>query len=221
LGRCEVMPSVARLEQDDYWQAKLDALHEEYIAAQRKLAAYNERVDAMGKLAGPIERLEIERDELARQYAELKRQLKSEKSTPITPTEVPGLKVHICTLVAPDSPPDNWLEVYIHSKLMIVDDVFTTLGSANINERSMSSDSELNICVEDPAVAKPLRRQLWDLHTGENSSTDDMTKNFDEWMKKLLINKERQFPQKSDKKRNPKCSLVEFLRTSDSRKNVD
>jgi hypothetical protein len=32
----------------------------------------------MGKLAGPIERLEIERDELARQYAELKRQLKSE-----------------------------------------------------------------------------------------------------------------------------------------------
>jgi hypothetical protein len=61
LGRCEVMPSVARLEQDDYWQAKLDALHEEYIAAQRKLAAYNERVDAMGKLAGPIERLEIER----------------------------------------------------------------------------------------------------------------------------------------------------------------
>jgi phosphatidylserine/phosphatidylglycerophosphate/cardiolipin synthase-like enzyme len=221
LGRSEVMPSVARLEHDDYWQAKLDALHEEYIAAQVKLAAYYNRVDAMGRLNGPIERLEIEREELARQYAELKRQLKSEKSAPIIPIDVPGLKVHICTLVAPDSPPDNWLEVYIHSKLMIIDDVFTTLGSANINERSMSSDSELNICVEDPAVARPLRRQLWGLHTGENSSTDDMTKNFDEWMKILLINKERQFPQQGEKKRVPKCSLVEFLRTSDSRKNVD
>ncbi|WP_455914733.1 phospholipase D-like domain-containing protein [Pseudomonas syringae] len=221
LGRSEVMPSVARLEHDDYWQAKLDALHEEYIAAQVKLAAYYNRVDAMGRLDGPIERLEIERDELARQYAELKRQLKSEKSAPITPIDVPGLKVHICTLVAPDSPPDNWLEVYIHSKLMIIDDVFTTLGSANINERSMSSDSELNICVEDPAVARPLRRQLWGLHTGEDTSTDDMTIAFKSWMKIISKNKERHFPEFGNEQQKPLCSLVEFLRTSDSRKNVD
>ena len=221
LGRCEVMPSVARLEHDDYWQAKLDALREEHFAALRKLTAYYDRTDAMGRLDGPIERLEIERDELIKQYKELAEQIHQEKKAPITPAEVPGLKVHICTLVAPDSPEHEWLEVYIHSKLMIVDDVFTTLGSANINERSMSSDSELNICVEDPAVARPLRRQLWELHTGGNSSTDDMTKNFDEWMRILLINKEHQFPQKGNKKRKPKCSLVEFLRISDSRKNVD
>lgn len=221
LGRSEVMPSVARLEHDDYWQAKLDALREEHFAALRKLTAYNNRVDAMGKLAGPIERLEIERDELARQCEELAKQVESQKTTPITPTEVPGLKVHICTLVAPDSPPDNWLEVYIHSKLMIVDDVFTTLGSANINERSMSSDSELNICVEDPAVAKPLRRQLWGLHTGENTSTDDMTIAFKSWMKIISKNKERHFPEFGNEQQKPLCSLVEFLRTSDSRKNVD
>jgi phosphatidylserine/phosphatidylglycerophosphate/cardiolipin synthase-like enzyme len=99
--------------------------------------------------------------------------------------------------------------------------VFTTLGSANINERSMSSDSELNICVEDPAVAKPLRRQLWDLHTGENSSTDDMTIAFKSWMKIISKNKERHFPEFGNEQQKPLCSLVEFLRTSDSRKNVD
>jgi phosphatidylserine/phosphatidylglycerophosphate/cardiolipin synthase-like enzyme len=221
LGRSEVMPSVARLEHEDYWQAKLDALHEEYIAAQVKLAAYYNRVDAMGRLDGPIERLEIERDELARQYAELKKQLQSEKSAPITPIDVPGLKVHICTLVAPDSPPDNWLEVYIHSKLMIVDDVFTTLGSANINERSMSSDSELNICVEDPAVAKPLRRQLWGLHTGDNSSSEDISTGYQKWSDVLTENNDRRNPMSQTKLRTPACSLVEFLRLSPSRKNVD
>jgi hypothetical protein len=30
----------------------------------------------------------------------------------------------------------------------------------------MEVDSELNIWVEDPAVVKPLRKQLWGMHTG-------------------------------------------------------
>ena len=34
--------------------------------------------------------------------------------------------------------------VYIHAKLMIVDDVFFTLGSANLANRSMTVDSEIN-----------------------------------------------------------------------------
>ncbi|MCK8688516.1 hypothetical protein M1M10_34540, partial [Pseudomonas umsongensis] len=46
--------------------------------------------------------------------------------------ERPGLKVHLCSLVAPDSPAgQRWMPVYVHSKLMIIDDVFTTQGSAN------------------------------------------------------------------------------------------
>ena len=41
--------------------------------------------------------------------------------------------------------------VYVHSKLMIVDDKIALIGSANINDRSMmgSRDSELAIVIED------------------------------------------------------------------------
>lgn len=43
--------------------------------------------------------------------------------------------------------------VYVHSKLLIVDDKYVILGSANLNDRSMRGfhDSELAIIVEkDP-----------------------------------------------------------------------
>ena len=41
--------------------------------------------------------------------------------------------------------------IYIHSKLMIVDDRVALIGSANINDRSLkgSRDSELAVVVED------------------------------------------------------------------------
>ena len=40
--------------------------------------------------------------------------------------------------------------IYIHSKLMIVDDSVLIVGSANINDRSLlgSRDSELGICID-------------------------------------------------------------------------
>ena len=48
--------------------------------------------------------------------------------------------------------------IYVHSKLMIVDDRFMIIGSANINDRSLlgSRDSELAMVIEDPdgAVGK-------------------------------------------------------------------
>ncbi|KRZ68452.1 Phospholipase D1, partial [Trichinella papuae] len=48
--------------------------------------------------------------------------------------------------------------VYIHSKLMIVDDLFTIIGSANINDRSMlgKRDSEVAIYVEDCEFSRSL-----------------------------------------------------------------
>jgi phospholipase D1/2 len=50
---------------------------------------------------------------------------------------------------------------YIHSKLMVVDDRFLTLGSANTTNRSMGLDSELNLAWESTAPGTDgLRRAI-------------------------------------------------------------
>lgn len=62
---------------------------------------------------------------------------------------------------------------YIHSKLMIVDDCFMTVGSANLTNRSTGIDTELNMAVEardaDSELARSIRnarRSLLAEHLG-------------------------------------------------------
>lgn len=121
--------------------------------------------------------------------------------------QIPGLKVHICSLVADDSPAGQpWMPVYVHSKLMIVDDVYTIQGSANINTRSMQVDTELNIAHEWVSVTRPLRRRLWNLHTQNLGGQDDPGKAFKAWRDTMDDNRQRL----SQERLGPRASLVEF-----------
>jgi phospholipase D1/2 len=52
-----------------------------------------------------------------------------------------------------DGPHDTFRATYIHSKLMIVDDRFLTVGSANFTNRSMGVDSELHVAWEHEGQA--------------------------------------------------------------------
>jgi phosphatidylserine/phosphatidylglycerophosphate/cardiolipin synthase-like enzyme len=160
LGKADSIPTIARLERGDALQAQLSA------AQRDRMAANLQASNAVG-VDARVHALQHQQEAQAN-VASLQQQVKDnrdEKKTPILPVPIPGLKVQVCTLVAPDSPPDKWEYVYVHAKLMIVDDVFMTLGSANINVRSMAVDSELNICHENMAVTQPLRRRLWNLHS--------------------------------------------------------
>lgn len=82
-----------------------------------------------------------------------------------------------------DGGPVATSQVYVHSKIMIIDDCKTLIGSANINDRSLlgSRDSEINVLVEDKEIVdsfiggKPwmagkftlsLRLSLWSEHLG-------------------------------------------------------
>ncbi|WP_434611328.1 phospholipase [Pseudomonas sp. D2-30] len=144
--------------------------------------------------------------ELAQWQAELDQKTQEIKDSTVLPEEIPGLKVHICSLVAPDSPAGKpWMPVYIHSKLMIINDVFTTHGSANINTRSMQVDSELNIAHEWMSVTQKLRRRLWDLHTDKRGAQDDPEEAFNAWQD--LIDKNKRLQKNKEK---PGASLVEF-----------
>ena len=72
--------------------------------------------------------------------------------------------------------------IYVHSKLMIVDDKYVILGSANLNERSLAGNRDSEICVSlwsdregDPEINEQqamldiawFRKRLWAEHLGK------------------------------------------------------
>ena len=126
---------------------------------------------------------------------------------PVRPADVAGLKIHVCTLVTDTGKPERnaTRAVYVHSKLLVVDDAFFTLGSANINTRSMESDSELNIASDDAALARQWREKLFALHPGRAPS-DDPKVEFKNWRDILDGNAQQQ---KSGKPLQGK--LIEFF----------
>jgi len=54
--------------------------------------------------------------------------------------------------------------IYVHAKVTVVDDEWASIGSANLNTRGLVTDSELNVLVHDPALAKGIRVALWSEH---------------------------------------------------------
>ena len=89
---------------------------------------------------------------------------------------------------------DNYRQVYIHSKLMLIDDAFAILGSANLNMRSMAADSEMNMCTDDHELVKKFRARVWKLQTGDTLSggegePKEIAQTFKNWMKLMDDNK--------------------------------
>jgi cardiolipin synthase A/B len=59
------------------------------------------------------------------------------------------------------------LPVYVHAKLMIVDDAWATIGSCNLHAYSLGGHSEMNASIWDEAVAGDLRDRLRRTHAGQ------------------------------------------------------
>lgn len=83
--------------------------------------------------------------------------------------------------------------IYIHSKLMIHSDACFTLGSANMNQRSMSADSEINLASDCPLTTRELRERVFRLHSGGRVSGGTGQKAaiqaFDDWTSLMQENK--------------------------------
>jgi len=60
--------------------------------------------------------------------------------------------------------------IYVHDKIMLVDDAFATIGSCNIASRSFFGDTELNAAVWDEDFVRALRAELLQEHLGIDTS---------------------------------------------------
>jgi phosphatidylserine/phosphatidylglycerophosphate/cardiolipin synthase-like enzyme len=84
----------------------------------------------------------------------------------------------------------DYEEIYIHAKVAVVDDAAFTVGSANLNLRSMALDSELNILSQAADIAYQLRTELFFQCSGSSGPTQfgNMTNEFKRWAKSMSEN---------------------------------
>lgn len=89
-----------------------------------------------------------------------------------------GKNVFVYTLIQKEKVKDD---IYVHSKTMIIDDRYAVIGSANINSRSFTTDSEIGVAIVDSKEVKSeikgdsdkcgmfpreYRKALWAEHLG-------------------------------------------------------
>jgi cardiolipin synthase len=60
--------------------------------------------------------------------------------------------------------------VYVHSKLMLVDDSWATVGSCNLHHYSLFGNGELNAAFFDPETVKAIRVELFEEYLGMDTS---------------------------------------------------
>jgi cardiolipin synthase A/B len=47
--------------------------------------------------------------------------------------------------------------IYVHAKLMLIDDEWATVGSCNLHRFSLFGNGEMNVAFSDPAIVRSLR----------------------------------------------------------------
>jgi phosphatidylserine/phosphatidylglycerophosphate/cardiolipin synthase-like enzyme len=67
----------------------------------------------------------------------------------------------------------RYADIYVHAKIMLVDDEWTTIGSTNVADRSFHSDTELNASFWSPSATRALRAALLAEHIARDTAGDD------------------------------------------------
>jgi phosphatidylserine/phosphatidylglycerophosphate/cardiolipin synthase-like enzyme len=67
---------------------------------------------------------------------------------------------------------EHYRPIYVHAKVAIIDDEWSTVGSGNLNNRGMRNDVEMNVATLDATLAQGLRLMLWAEHLGLFNEND-------------------------------------------------
>jgi phosphatidylserine/phosphatidylglycerophosphate/cardiolipin synthase-like enzyme len=70
---------------------------------------------------------------------------------------------------------EHYRPIYVHAKVAIIDDLWSTVGSANLNNRGMRDDTEMNVATLDAELAVGLRMMLLAEHVGLMSEEELLT----------------------------------------------
>ncbi|HZE05341.1 MAG TPA: phospholipase D family protein [Solirubrobacteraceae bacterium] len=73
-------------------------------------------------------------------------------------------RVLVTTIRALTPSADRADPIYVHAKVLVVDDRWLIIGSANINERSLFNDTEMCVVTDDAQLARETRIRLWAEH---------------------------------------------------------
>jgi phosphatidylserine/phosphatidylglycerophosphate/cardiolipin synthase-like enzyme len=108
-----------------------------------------------------------------------------------------GRRVGTYSLVSQDKKSKKLRQIYVHSKLLIVDDKWITVGSANTDKNGFKDSTEVNVGVTSGSLARELRVRMWSEHMGllekpknstirqlaDRSSIEDFSTGFEIWRK--------------------------------------
>ena len=67
----------------------------------------------------------------------------------------------------------TYVNVYVHAKIAIIDDLWATIGSANTNNRSMMIDTECNVQVAHRPTVMDMRKSIWKEMLGSQGESSD------------------------------------------------
>lgn len=101
--------------------------------------------------------------------AEVVAGMRNERAVPFR-ARLAALADHPNFLLAGIASPRTGAPIYIHDKIMLVDDCWATIGSCNIASRSFFGDTELNAAVWDEDFVHALRVELLQEHLGVDTS---------------------------------------------------
>ena len=78
---------------------------------------------------------------------------------------------HFCLAgIASNAGPAEYHDVYVHAKVALVDDVWATIGSTNVAERSFQGDTEMNASFWHRPTVRDLRVELLREHLGVDTA---------------------------------------------------